>query len=146
MAIVTGTDGGDKDPLEPEGTNAADGILGLAGGGTLLGFGGEGNGAADFFYGDQVFGGAAVAGTGAAADLAAGAATGGGPSGSDRLTGVENSPARLTTTGSPATPGPTARTATRAPTSWWSGAGCSSAGIPLRGTGALGPGKALNCQ
>jgi hypothetical protein len=101
MAIVTGTDGGDKDPLEPEGTNAADGIFGLDGG-TLLGFGGEGNGAADFFYGDQVFGGATVAGTGVAADLAAGTATG-----SDRLAGVENSPARPTTTGSPATPGPT---------------------------------------
>jgi hypothetical protein len=113
MAIITGTDGGDKEPLEPEVINAADEIFGLAGGDTLLGFGGEGNGTADFFYGDQVFGGATVAGTGVAADLAAGAASGGDPSGGDRLAGVENSPARPATTGSPATPGPTARTATR---------------------------------
>jgi Ca2+-binding RTX toxin-like protein len=89
---------GGNDRLEGGGGN--DVLNGGAGNDELLG--GDGRDTADFFVSEKMFGDETIAGTGVAADLAAGTATG-----SYRLAGVENSPARPTTTGSPATPGPT---------------------------------------
>ena len=59
MAIITGTNGDDKEPYELEGTNLADEIYGLAGNDTLVGFEGddilEGGPGADELFGSGGF-------------------------------------------------------------------------------------------
>jgi Ca2+-binding RTX toxin-like protein len=96
MAIITGTDGDDREPFELEGTDLADQIFGLAGNDTLVGFDGDdllaGGAGADELFGSGGLDLASYRGSPASVRILLGNSSGvgaGGDATGDKLFSVE---------------------------------------------------------